>query len=243
MKKNNIVKQLNRNPNENIELELDFEEFMGQLENIDPEGARLVFQHMVEALEEEGEEVPFTLRLFASSAIYGKVETPVGLVYGLGGLDQLMLTGFILDEDIEEWGDSEDILEEIKDEFLDNFPMVNISRNDKEIGKMVSSALKGTYQVQPDIFECMEGSGLQAAVWEELTKIPYGETISYEELAKRVGKPKAVRAVATAVGQNPISIAIPCHRVVRKSGDIGEYHWGTDIKEKLLAYEKAHTQA
>ena len=240
MKKNNIVKQSNRSPSNNEELELDFEEFMDQMANVDPKEARLIFQHMVEVLEEEKEEVPFTLRLFASSVIYGKVETPVGLVYGVGGLDQLMLTGFILDEDIEEWGNSEDILEEIKDEFLDNFPMLTIARDDEGIGKMVDKALKGAYQVRPDVFECMEGSDLKVAVWEELTKIPYGETITYEELAKRVGKPKAIRAVATAVGENPISIAIPCHRVVRKSGGIGDYHWGADIKEKLLAYEKAH---
>ena len=114
-----MIKQQNRNPNENKEKELDpdFEEFMNQMENMEPEEARLVFQKMLEVMEEEGEEIPFTIRLFASGVIHGKLETPVGIVYGVGGMGQLMLTGFILEEDIEEWGDSEALLEEIIDDF------------------------------------------------------------------------------------------------------------------------------
>lgn len=238
-----MIKQQNRNPNDSKELDPDFEEFVKKMEDMEPEEARLVFQQMVDVMEEEGEEIPFTVRLFASGVTYGMVDTPAGLVYGIGGMGQLMLTGFLLDEDIEEWGDSEALLEEIIEDFQETFPMLSVARNDEEIGMMINSALNGTYTVRADIFDSMEGSDLQVAVWQELSKIPYGETISYEDLAARVGKPKAVRAVATAVGDNPISIAIPCHRVIKKSGDIGDYHWGADIKEKLLAYEQAHKQA
>ena len=152
-----------------------------------------------------------------------------------------MLTGFITNEDIEELGDAETVLETIIDDFEETVITAVIVRDDETIGNLITSALDGTYPVLDDVFEAMEATDLQRAVWKELTKIPYGTTISYEELALRIGNPKAVRAVATAVGENPLSIAIPCHRIIRKSGEIGEYHWGTDIKEKILAYEKAHS--
>ncbi len=77
------------------------------------------------------------------------------------------------------------------------------------------------------------GTPFQERVWEELTKIPYGHTVTYSELAERIGRPKAVRAVANAVGDNSISILVPCHRVVAKGG-IGGYAWGIEIKKTLL---------
>ena len=81
------------------------------------------------------------------------------------------------------------------------------------------------------------GSSFQFKVWEELLKIPNGHTKSYSEISTNIGLPKATRAVATAIGCNPISWLIPCHRVLRKSGMLGGYHWGLSIKEKLLNYE------
>lgn len=81
------------------------------------------------------------------------------------------------------------------------------------------------------------GTPFQERVWGELAKIPYGETISYAELAKRVGSPKAVRAVGTANGRNPFSIAVPCHRVIASSGKLGGYAGGLAAKEKLLLLE------
>jgi O-6-methylguanine DNA methyltransferase len=221
----------------------DFDAFLKSVENMDPEEAQTMFQNIIAAMEEEGEDIPFPMRLLTSDVLYGLVQTPVGLVYGIGGLGQLMLTGFITDEDIAELGNAETVLETIMDDFEENITTATTVRDDTAIGSMVKSALEGTYQVNNEVFEAMESTDLQRAVWQELTKIPYGTTISYEELAFRVGNPKAVRAVASAVGENPISIAIPCHRIILKSGEIGEYHWGSDIKEKLLAYEKANKQA
>ncbi len=82
------------------------------------------------------------------------------------------------------------------------------------------------------------GNRLQTAVWRALERIPYGETVSYSELARMVGC-KSVRAVGTAVGQNPLPILIPCHRVIRKSGAIGEYGLGgPSVKRFLLALER-----
>lgn len=83
-----------------------------------------------------------------------------------------------------------------------------------------------------------KGTAWQQRVWQELQTIPAGQTISYTELAQRSGKPTAVRAAASACGRNPISLFIPCHRVISKSGKLGGYHWGLDVKKQLLTLEK-----
>jgi methylated-DNA-[protein]-cysteine S-methyltransferase len=75
-------------------------------------------------------------------------------------------------------------------------------------------------------------------VWKELLKIPYGETISYGELSRRIGNPNASRAVGLANGSNPIPIIIPCHRVIGSNGKLTGYGGGLPLKEKLLALEK-----
>jgi methylated-DNA-[protein]-cysteine S-methyltransferase len=85
------------------------------------------------------------------------------------------------------------------------------------------------------------GTEFNQRVWQELEKIPYGETISYGELARRLGKPKAARAVGTANGKNPIPIVIPCHRVVAAGGKLGGYGGGLPLKRRLLDLEAANT--
>ena len=81
------------------------------------------------------------------------------------------------------------------------------------------------------------GHGLQNSVWKELLNTPKGNKITYSDLAKNCGYPKAVRAVASAIGKNPISWLIPCHRVIRKSGALGGYRWGLDLKKHMLEKE------
>jgi len=83
-----------------------------------------------------------------------------------------------------------------------------------------------------------EGTPFQLAVWHRLCDIPYGETISYGQLASRIGNPKASRAVGLANGSNPIPIVIPCHRVIGSNGKLTGYGGGLPIKEKLLALER-----
>jgi methylated-DNA-[protein]-cysteine S-methyltransferase len=83
-----------------------------------------------------------------------------------------------------------------------------------------------------------EGTPFQLGVWRSLCDIPYGETISYGELAGRIGNPKASRAVGLANGSNPIPIVIPCHRVIGSNGKLTGYGGGLPIKEKLLALER-----
>jgi methylated-DNA-[protein]-cysteine S-methyltransferase len=85
------------------------------------------------------------------------------------------------------------------------------------------------------------GTPFQLRVWNELTRIPYGETISYRELAERIGNPKASRAVGLANGCNPIAIIVPCHRVIGANGKLTGYGGGLPIKERLLSFERHHS--
>ena len=85
----------------------------------------------------------------------------------------------------------------------------------------------------------MIGAPFQIKVWEALIRIPTGHVTTYSEIAGAIGRPKAVRAVGTAVGRNPVGWIIPCHRALRKSGELGGYHWGLPVKRALLAWEAA----
>jgi len=87
------------------------------------------------------------------------------------------------------------------------------------------------------------GAPFQIKVWEALLSIPSGHVTTYSEIAGAIGHPKAVRAVGTAVGRNPVSWLIPCHRALRKSGGLGGYHWGLPVKRAMLAYEAAQAEA
>ncbi|HKM09461.1 MAG TPA: methylated-DNA--[protein]-cysteine S-methyltransferase [Candidatus Methanomethylophilaceae archaeon] len=82
-----------------------------------------------------------------------------------------------------------------------------------------------------------EGTDFQRAVWSEISKIPYGETVSYSELAGRLGNPNSSRAVGAACGKNPLPIVVPCHRVVQASGNTGSYAGGSMMKKMLLDLE------
>ncbi|MDH3615996.1 MAG: methylated-DNA--[protein]-cysteine S-methyltransferase [Gammaproteobacteria bacterium] len=88
----------------------------------------------------------------------------------------------------------------------------------------------------------LNGTEFQVNVLKALLKIPYGETVSYGEIAKRIGKPRAVRAVGAANGRNPIPIVVPCHRVIGSSGDLTGFGGGLDTKEALLRLEAENTQ-
>ena len=87
------------------------------------------------------------------------------------------------------------------------------------------------------------GAPFQIKVWEALLCVPSGHVTTYSEIAQSIGNPKAVRAVGTAVGRNPVSWLIPCHRALRKSGGLGGYHWGLPVKRALLAWESARLEA
>jgi len=84
----------------------------------------------------------------------------------------------------------------------------------------------------------VQATAFQRRVWQELQKIPFGSTRTYTQIARQMGKPKAVRAVARACATNPVSIVVPCHRVIRADGSLAGYRWGLERKQKLLAREK-----
>jgi AraC family transcriptional regulator of adaptative response/methylated-DNA-[protein]-cysteine methyltransferase len=87
----------------------------------------------------------------------------------------------------------------------------------------------------------LKGTNFQIKVWEALMRIPEGSVVSYEDLARSIGSPKSSRAVGSAVGKNPVAYIIPCHRVIRREGIIGNYHWGPERKKALLGWEWART--
>ncbi len=87
------------------------------------------------------------------------------------------------------------------------------------------------------------GAPFQLKVWEALLQVPNGHVTTYSDIASAIGHPKAVRAVGTAVGRNPVSWLIPCHRALRKAGGLGGYHWGLGVKRAMLAWEAARLDA
>lgn len=119
------------------------------------------------------------------------------------------------------------------------FPCADIRPDDGTIAPWVEGALSAirTPSQAPEVPVDVRGTAFQEAVWRELRKIPLGQTRSYAEVAAAVGVPGAVRAVGTANGSNPVSVLVPCHRVIRSDGSLGGYGGGLDNKKKLLAAE------
>jgi AraC family transcriptional regulator of adaptative response/methylated-DNA-[protein]-cysteine methyltransferase len=89
----------------------------------------------------------------------------------------------------------------------------------------------------------LSGTNFQIKVWEALLKIPLGAVTTYEGIAAHIGSPKAVRAVGSAIGKNPVAVLIPCHRVIRKMGEFGNYRYGLPRKKALLGWEMARSEA
>ena len=93
-----------------------------------------------------------------------------------------------------------------------------------------------------DLVLTPNGTVFQKRVWNELVQVPYGQTVSYMEIAKRLGDPKVIRAAANANGKNPIAIIIPCHRIIGSDGSLTGYAGGLDRKKRLLDLESNYTQ-
>ena len=125
-------------------------------------------------------------------------------------------------------------LKDIKDKNSEN---LNETPLLKEAIKQINEYLDGARK-DFDIPLSLEGTEFQIKVWNELKKIPYGETRSYKEIAVGIGNEKACRAVGMANNKNPIMIVVPCHRVIGANGKLVGYEGGLDLKEKLLNIEK-----
>ena len=95
---------------------------------------------------------------------------------------------------------------------------------------------------QPPLTLYVKGTNFQIQVWRALLRIPFGGIVTYQGLGRSLGRPKAARAIGNAVGSNPISFIIPCHRVIRESGELGGYRWGLERKTAILGWEASHQQ-
>ena len=120
---------------------------------------------------------------------------------------------------------------------LESFPKAKLIRKEDPAHEKVLLQFMTNKPPGKKVKLHLSGSPFQLKVWEALLKIPYGQILSYGEVARLVGNPKASRAVGTAIGSNPIAYLIPCHRVIRASGIIGDYRWGSARKTALLAWE------
>jgi methylated-DNA-[protein]-cysteine S-methyltransferase len=107
---------------------------------------------------------------------------------------------------------------------------------DNRVALQLTEYFSGTRRTF-DVELALRGTPFQVAVWEELCRIPYGDTITYAELARRIGRPSAVRAVGAANGANPIPVIVPCHRVIGSNGTLTGYGGGIERKQFLLALE------
>ena len=121
----------------------------------------------------------------------------------------------------------------------DSFPRANLIGGDDDFEQLVAKVV-GFIEapgIGLDLPLDVRGTTFQQRVWQALREIPVGQTVSYADIAKRIGSPKAVRAVAQACATNPLAVAIPCHRVVRNDGALSGYRWGVERKRALLQKE------
>ncbi|MEM7546260.1 MAG: bifunctional helix-turn-helix domain-containing protein/methylated-DNA--[protein]-cysteine S-methyltransferase [Pseudomonadota bacterium] len=156
---------------------------------------------------------------------WGWFESPFGPAIAMGTTRGLCGMGFV----------GEMGREAAFDDLVRRWPKATYRENPVAIAPWVDAAFRGHGEARL----CLIGAPFQIKVWEALLTVPTGHVTTYSEIARIVGNPKAVRAVGTAVGRNPISWLIPCHRALRKTGELGGYHWGLPVKRAMLAYEAA----
>jgi AraC family transcriptional regulator of adaptative response/methylated-DNA-[protein]-cysteine methyltransferase len=133
-----------------------------------------------------------------------------------------------------------DTREQLADALHTEYPNAQIAEDDEDLGNAVDAIVNYLSGKQKRLVLPLDlqATAFQLQVWEELKKIPYGETRSYSEIAERVGDKKKVRAVAQACARNRVALVIPCHRVVGSDGSVTGYRWGLERKKKLLASER-----
>ncbi len=130
---------------------------------------------------------------------------------------------------------------ELEQALRQEFHSAEFHRDDKALREYVEpllAAIRGE-STTVDLPLDIRATAFQKKVWDALKQIPRGETRSYTEVARQIGEPTAVRAVARACATNPVAVAVPCHRVVRSDGDVSGYRWGVERKKKLLEREQA----
>jgi AraC family transcriptional regulator of adaptative response/methylated-DNA-[protein]-cysteine methyltransferase len=160
---------------------------------------------------------------------FGWFETPFGEALAMGTDKGLCGLGFV----------SETGRAAAMADLRVRWPQAAFVEDAQAIGPWVAAA----FAQRGDAALHLIGGPFQIKVWEALLAVPSGQVTTYSEIAQAVGHPTAVRAVGTAVGRNPVSFLIPCHRALRKSGGLGGYHWGLPVKRAMLAWEAARREA
>ena len=165
----------------------------------------------------------------AGLTIYeGWFSSPFGEVIAMGTNRGLCGLGFA----------SEMGRDQARDDLVNRWPLALFEEKPDRLASWVEATFAGKGNVGLHVM----GAPMQIKVWEALMRIPSGYVTTYSNIAQSIQNPKAVRAVGTAVGRNPVSFIIPCHRVLRKSGELGGYHWGTPVKRAILAFEGARSK-
>jgi AraC family transcriptional regulator of adaptative response/methylated-DNA-[protein]-cysteine methyltransferase len=118
------------------------------------------------------------------------------------------------------------------------WPLANITHGSPQFLTSVEAFFQGQYCDTKQLSLHMTGTDFQIKVWQALLKIPASNTTTYTDIAQSINHPKAVRAVGTAVGSNPVAFFVPCHRVIRSDGTLGGYRWGASRKQAILNWEK-----
>jgi len=122
------------------------------------------------------------------------------------------------------------------------WPRARLDPDQTSTAKLIAPIFRPANRVKP-LHLWVKGSNFQLKVWEALLRIAPGELVSYRDVASAIGMPRASRAVGSAVAANPVAVLIPCHRVIRKAGDFGDYRWGLTRKRALIAREAASRAA
>lgn len=122
-------------------------------------------------------------------------------------------------------------------ELLELFPQATFINLLKPIHEQAVSFLQNPESALSPLHLHIKGTDFQLKVWDALLKIPLGDLTTYGDISQNINNPKATRAVGTAIGSNPVSYIIPCHRVIRNSGEPGGYHWGLNIKMAMIGWE------
>lgn len=138
-----------------------------------------------------------------------------------------------------------DSCEALEAELADEFPQARVVRSDEtleHVASIVRDLAEGRPAAAADLPLDLQGSTFQVAVWQALRTIPAGTTVTYGEVAAKIGRPDSHRAVGRACGANPAALVVPCHRVVRADGSTAGYRWGKERKRELLTAENSHAR-
>jgi AraC family transcriptional regulator of adaptative response/methylated-DNA-[protein]-cysteine methyltransferase len=167
--------------------------------------------------------------------VWGAAPSPFGIAvitatsYGISGI------GF---------ADSEDGIAAAYEDLANRWPRARFTRNDAQIAPLAARVFDPMkWDPERPVRVVLIGTDFEVKVWETLLKIPCGKATTYQTVANHIGKPTASRAVGAAVGKNPISFVVPCHRVVGSSGALTGYHWGLPRKRAILGWESGVTAA